>query len=102
MPANFERNFSAKDFKSDLEEHGNEPRELPGWMFEGLLLYTDLKLANEVSLTYNCPDFRTKQAYNTARFAGARLTNDLKEGVTHVLTRQDRSTTRALRQRISE
>ena len=102
MPASFERNFSAKIFKSELGEHGKDPGQLPGWMFEGLLLYTDLKLANEVSWTDNCLDFRTKQAYNTARFAGARLTNDLKEGVTHVLARQDRSTTRVLRQKIKE
>ena len=102
MPAKFERNFSAKDFKSELEEHGSDPGKLSGWMFEDLLLYTDLKLTNEVSFTDNCPDFRTKQAFNTARFAGARLTNDLKEGVTHVLTRQDRSTTRVLRKKSSE
>lgn len=101
MPANFEHSFSAKDFKKELEEHGNDLGALPGWMFEGLLVYTDRQLANDASLTDEDLDFRTKQACDTARFAGARLTNDLKEGITHVLVREDRSSTRVLRQRIS-
>lgn len=102
MPAKFEHSFSVKDLKRELEEHGNDLRKLPGWMFEGLLFYTNRQLANDGSLTDSDLDFKTKQAYDTARFAGARLTNDLKEGVTHVLVGEDRSTTKALRHRISE
>lgn len=101
-PAKFEHSFSAKEFKSELEQHGHDLGELPGWMFEGLLLYTDGQLANDASLTDEKSDFRMKQACDTARFAGARLTNDLKEGITHVLVGEDRSTTRALRQKTSE
>lgn len=101
MPAKFEHNFSAKDFKNELEEHGNDLGELPGWMFEGLLFYTDRQLTNDVSLTDKDPDFRMKQACDTARFAGARLTNDLQAGVTHVLVGEDRSTIRTLRQETS-
>lgn len=92
MPAKFEQSFSARDFKAELEEHGNELGELRGWMFEGLLLYSDQQLAND----------RMKQACDTARFAGARLTDDLEEGITHVLVGEDKSTTRTLRQRTSE
>lgn len=102
MPAKFEHSFSAKEFKNELEEHGTDLGELPGWMFEGLLLYTDRQLANDASLTDKDPDSRMKQACDTARFAGARLTNDLKEGITHVLVGEDRGTTRALRHKTSE
>ena len=102
MPAKIEHSFSAKDFKKELEEHENDLGAFPGWMFEGLLLYTDRQLASDASLTDKDLEFRTKQACDTARFAGARLTNDLKEGITHVLVGEDRSSTRVLRQRISE
>ncbi len=102
MPTKFEHDFSAKNFKSELEEHGNDPVKLPGWIFEGLFLYTDLQLANDASLTDKDPTSRTKHACNIARFAGARLTSDLKEGITHVLVGEDRSTTTSLRRRISE
>lgn len=101
MPAKFEHSFSTNDFKNELEEHGNDLGELPGWMFEGLLLYTDRQLASDASMTDKDPNLRMKQACDTARFARARLTNDLQEGVTHVLVGQDRSTTRALRQKTS-
>ena len=102
MPAKFEHSFSAEEFKRELEEHGNGLGELPGWMFEGLLLYTDRQLFNEASLTDQDPNSRLKKACDTARFAGARLTADLNEGVTHVLVGDDRSVTRTLRQKTSE
>ena len=102
MPAKYEHSFCAQDFKGELEEHGNDLGELPGWMFEGLLLYTDRQLVDPASVTDEDPNLRMKQACNTASFAGARLTNDLQEGVTHVLMGQDRSNTRTLRQRTSE
>lgn len=102
MPARFEHDFSVKDFKGELEKHGNNLEELPGWMFDDLLLYTGQQLADDASLIDNDPDSRMKQAYDTARFAGARLTNDLKEGVTHVLVGQDGSVTRSLRQAVSK
>ena len=101
MPATSEHSFRAKDFKIELEEHGNDLGELPGWMFEGLLFYTDRQLTNDNPLTDEDPDFRMKQACDTAKFAGARLTNELQEGVTHVLVGEDRSTTRTLRQKLS-
>ena len=99
MPAKIEHKFSATDFKIELEEHGNDLGELPGWIFEGLLFYTERQLTNDPSLTDKDLDFRMEQACDTARFAGARLTNELQEGVTHVLVGEDRSTTRTLRQK---
>ena len=71
-------------------------------MFEGLLLYTDRQLGNDAASTDRIQDFRMKQAYDTARFAGAHLTTDLNEGITHVLIGQDRNTIRSLRQKTSE
>ena len=104
MPAQFEHSFSAKEFRRELEEHGNDLGELPGWMFEGLLLYNGAQPFNDACLTDSDSDSdsRMKQACDTARFAGASLTHELKEGVTHVLVGEDRSTTKALRQRTSE
>ena len=101
MPAKHEYSFGIRNFMSELEEHGNEFEELPSWMFEGLLLYTDLQLADDNSLTRRIPDFRTKLAFNIATFAGARLTNDLEEGITHILVGEDKSTERALTLKIS-
>ena len=102
MPTKFEHSFSAEDLKEELEEHGNDLGRLPGWIFAGLLLYTDRQLASDTALMDKNLVFRTKQACDTARFAGAHLTNDLKEGITHVLVGHDRSTIKALRQRVSE
>ena len=102
MPTKSEHSFSSEGLKEELEEHGKNLGQLPGWMFEGLLLYIDRQLANDTALTDKNLDFRTKQVCDTARFAGAHLTNDLKDGITHVLFGQDRSTIRALRQRVSK
>ena len=102
MPAKFKHSFSAKDFKHELEEHGNDLGQLPGWMFEGFLIYIDRQLANDAPKMDKDPDFRMKQACDTARFAGACLTNDLKEGITHVLVGEDRYITRLLRQETSK
>ena len=101
MPTKFEHSFSAKIFINELEEHRKDLGDLPGWMFQGFLLYIDLTLEGGAPVTNKGPDSRMEQACNTARFAGARLTNDLKEGITHVLVGGDRSTTRALKQGIS-
>ena len=102
MPTKYEHSFSTKEFKDELEEHGHNPEDLPGWMFEGLLLYNGLHPADDASLTDKGLEIRTKQAYDIARFAGARLTNDLKEGVTHIVVGQDRSVTKILRQATSK
>ena len=98
----FEHSFSAEDLKMELEEHGNDLGRLPGWIFTGLLLYTDRQQASDAVLMDRNLDFRTKQAHDTARFAGAHFTNDMKDGITHVLVGHDRRTIKALRQRVSE
>ena len=102
MPTNFEHSFSAEDLKVELEEHGKDLGRLPGWIFAGFVLYTDRQLPSEGALMEKNLDFRMKQACDTARFAGAHITNDLKDGITHVLVGHDRRTIKALRQKVSE
>lgn len=102
MSVKFEHSFTASQFRSELEQHDHDLGVLPAWTFEGLLIYPDLQQSEEAKLsTQNKPDFRMQQACNTARFAGARITNSLGEGVTHILVGEDRSRLRALRQQIS-
>lgn len=108
MPQNFEHAFTATEFRNELEGHNHDLGLLPGWMFEGLLLYMvepehDI-LKGSVSSEQESLDsltIRTKQAYSTAKFGGARFTNNVAdEGITHILVGTDR-TPKALRERIS-
>lgn len=102
MPTKYEHGFNASDFRSELGDHDHELGELPGWLFEDLLIYVDPQLASDAARsTQKHPSFRMNQACNTARFAGARMASDLREGVTHVLVGADRSWIKALRQTIS-
>ena len=104
MPTTSKHNFNATEFRSDLSTHDHElGGDLPGWIFEGLLIYIDDQaISQKTPLLQKQPAFRLKQACNTARFAGARITHDLNEGVTHiVVVRDDRNRTRALREEIA-
>ena len=102
MPTKYEHRFNASDFRSELDDHDHELGQLPGWIFEGLLIYADHQLGGDAAhSTQKDPGFRMNQAFNTARFAGASTVSDLKEGVTHVLVGGDRSRIRALRQDVS-
>ncbi|KAL2053023.1 hypothetical protein ABVK25_006660 [Lepraria finkii] len=102
MPTKYEHRFSASDFRIELDDHDHELGQLSGWIFEGLLIYADHQLGGDAAhSTQKDPGFRTSQAFNTARFAGASMVSDLKEGVTHVLVGGDRSRIRALRQDVS-
>ena len=111
MPLKLDQTFSASEFKAELGLHGNELGELPGWMFEGLLLYASevdhpqTNSASDVSQQKIITAFglRMKQACNTARFAGAQMTKDLADkGITHVLIGEDRAEIRALREKLSQ
>lgn len=102
MPTKYEHTFNASNFRDELAAHKHELVQLPGWIFEGLLVYVDRQdRKGETLPTHKTPDFRMKQACNTARFAGARVTDELKDGVTHVVVGQDRSRIRALREKVS-
>jgi DNA ligase-4 len=101
MPTKYEHSFTASQFRSELEEHDYDLGTLPAWTFEGLLIYADFQSTEgEMLVTQKDSDFKMEQACNIARFAGARITHDLKEGITHVLLGEDKSRVRALRQQI--
>lgn len=108
MPRNFEQAFNATEFRSELDNHDHGFGQMPGWMFEGLLLFIDQpkRGSSDGTLsakqkTFDGLDLRMKQACNTARFAGATFTQILAdEGITHVLARTDKAS-KVLRETLS-
>lgn len=107
--------FNIHHFREQLEEHHHELGELPGWMFEGLLIYADLPehnkqieemmeeiLAQDQDGRTVSAGLRMRQACNTARFAGASFTEDLKDAsITHVLVNDERARVKILRKAFS-
>lgn len=107
--------FNVHDFRGQLEKHHHELGELPGWMFEGLLMYADLPEHNKQSeemvediLAQDQDDvivsgsLRMRQACNTARFAGASFTEDFGDAsITHVLVNDERARVKFLRKAVS-
>lgn len=108
MPKKFEHAFTATKFRTELDGHNHDLGLLPGWMFEGLLLYiveseqgTLKGTSSSEHETLDGRDFRMKQAYNTAKFASARFTKNLgDDGITHIVVGTD-GTPSALREKIS-
>ena len=71
-------------------------------MFEGRLIYVDNSdTDDQTRLDQRDTILRVKQACNIARFAGAQLTNELKDGVTHVLVGNNQDHSRNLRHTVS-
>ena len=102
MPAKYEHKFDISNFREEVVEHAHGLHELPGWMFGGLLLYSDCpRMDGATRHTEDAVSLRMKQAHNTARFAGAQFTDQLTEEVTHILIDGDGSTVRELRAIIS-
>ncbi|MCJ1269275.1 DNA ligase (ATP) [Lobaria immixta] len=108
MPKKFEHAFTATEFRTELDGRNHDLGLLPGWIFEGLLLYVvdsehDILKGTSSSEQEPLNDhaFRMKQACNTAKFAGARFTNNLADdSITHILVRSDK-TSRGVREKIS-
>lgn len=110
MQGKFEHGFDAMQFEAELEGHGNDLGELPGWLFKGLRLYvygdrheqsngepSTRQLGFETAAS-----LRIIQACNKARFAGAQISDQLTdEGITHVLVENNKAP-RALREIISQ
>ena len=102
MPDTFANTTGPSQSKTWLQHRGHDLGDLPGWIFEGRLIYADqLGAHGQTLLSQKSPDLRMEQACNIARFAGALVTDDLKEGVTHILVIGDRDRSRILRQMIS-
>lgn len=88
----FENAFNPQEFRSELVEHNHDLGELPGWMFEGLLLYADWTGIPMHHRLGDGLDLRTKQAMNTAKFAGAEIAHDLEDkGITHVIVGNEKA-----------
>lgn len=128
MPHNFETEFDAEDFKHELEADGIELGHLPASMFEGFIIYTAPAGAKDVNeyltnpyatvsdllspssfrdkiamLESSGPYLRFIHACNTARFAGARMVDDMVDkGITHVLVGEDRAHLQEVRTQLME
>lgn len=102
MPNKLDHNVDPSAFRSELEDRGPRLRDLWGCMFEGQLIYVDHPEADD-QMRVNRRDtvFRVKQACDIARFAGAQLTDELKEGVTHVIVGNDQEHNKVLRRTLS-
>lgn len=102
MPNKLDRNFDLSAFKSELQDRGSNLRDNWGCMFEGRLIYVDHPNADDQMRAHQRDTvLRMKQACNIARFTGAQLTSELKEGVTHVLAGNDQDHNKALRRALS-
>ena len=111
MPNKFEHVFSLGKFRKQLTEHDHDLGELPGWMFENVLLYADSQSFNDSDGATHVVepndlkefDFRMKHAVNTARFAGAAIKTDVaNEDITHMLVGSDKIRVKNLREKISK
>lgn len=112
MPTKLEPGSTTIDFKTELREHDHDLGQLPGWMFEGLLLLVidsdhpglkhnsspNSQIIPKILVTNS----KMKRACNIAQFAGADITADLAdEQVTHIVVAEEDVNTRVLRERIS-
>lgn len=107
MPDKYDHAFSAKRFRKELEEHNHDLGELPGWMFEDLLIFFDRPNSTTNGDTRNDgivspAALWMKKASDVVRFAGARVTDDIGEdGITHVVIGEEKSNLKSLRREIS-
>ena len=102
MPDKVDHDFEPSTFRSELEDRGHDLRDLWGCMFEGQLIYVDCFDADDSTRVNQRETVsRAKQACNIARFAGAQVTNELKEGVTHILVGNNQDHSATLRRTVS-
>ncbi len=106
MASENDHRFDATKFTTELEAHDHNFEQLIGWLFKGLVMYIDKPelaqrddLNGELSDILRPSDLRLQMASNTARFAGARLAEDLKnQNITHVVVGDDRSRLKSIRE----
>lgn len=102
MPSKFEHSFDPLEFVSELANHGHDLEDLPGWTFNGLRIFADShEVDNNMPAYQNDKVLEVQQACNIARFAGAVISPELSEGVTHVIIQEKSSQIKSFRQRIS-
>ena len=111
MPKN-EHSFDAQQFRKQVDDQALELEEMRGWMFESALIYADSKdrygHSGGLGLTNQRNEItpsklRMEQACTTARFAGARFTDNFDDlRLTHVLVSDDdRGRVNTLRRAVS-
>lgn len=86
--------MKALSLRQDLIERDANVDPPPGWMFQGLTVYFDGLHQDDNNTkeadTDHLPDYRTKMASTTARFASAKIATKLQdETVTHVVVNAD-------------
>jgi len=109
MPSMATSRFDALKMMAELEVQDRDSGLSTCWMFKGLSIYIDRpQHASTDILNGEAPgpmaplDLRLHMASNTARFAGARLAEDLKdENITHVAVGENRSRLRSIRETMS-
>ncbi|KAI9876992.1 MAG: DNA ligase (ATP) [Pleopsidium flavum] len=106
MPSETDHHFDPSKFRKELEAHDHGLGQLSGWMFKGLVMYIDKAepaqrdgLNGELYDIFGPSDLRLHMASNTARFAGARLAENLEnQNITHVVVGNDRSRVKSIRE----
>jgi DNA ligase 4 len=92
----------AEQFLDELRNHNHEVK---GWLFTGLRIYLDFGIkpnGERSALDFDEQDLRIKLASNLARFAGAKLVEDLEdESITHVVIGADSPRLGTVREEIS-
>lgn len=106
MPTKTGWGTEAHKFRTELRKHNHDLEELPGWLFEGFLLYqadsdySELNCAS-ISERQKILEFRKRQVCNIARFAGAKFAEDItNKRITHIVVGNDK-VSRGLREKIS-
>lgn len=106
MPTKTGWGTEAHNFRTELHKHDHDLEELPGWLFQGFLLYqadSDYSELNCASISegQKILEFRRRQVCNIARFAGAKFAEDItNENITHIVVGNDK-VSRGLREKIS-
>ena len=94
----------ASEFRNKLLDAHSKLQDLPGWIFQDLRIYMDSDSADEthrVSIWEGEHQFCRTTARRIAQFAGALVTDQLQEGVTHVVAGTDYQQNQNLRKAIS-
>ena len=102
---------AAKEFLDQMEDHGQDLEDMPGWMFRHALVYLDTEeAATENNLNADgdgavrsaLKDMELTIAGHVVAFAGGDASQDLRDAaITHVVVGKDRSRLKKLRQAIS-
>lgn len=110
-PTKFEQRLDAGVIRRQLQAHAHEHGTLPGWLFEGLLLYFDdgrdsssprSHQTNGVKEGSGSMDPDMEYVCKIARFAGAQIAGQInEEGITHVIVGNDTSRLGTIRQTLS-